>query len=68
MYECKETKKKTLSINRRTIAKLCGEAARAGKDPAFIMSVYGLDEPLPKEWVAIPLEAFKVILSQLEKD
>lgn len=67
MFEIKETEKSSLSINRRAIAKLCREAALAGKEPALIFSVHGLPSPLPKEWIAVPKDIFSVILKLLTK-
>lgn len=54
MVECKETKGKRLVISEEVLTKLCREASAAGKEPLLVVSVYGLAEPLPKDWVIIP--------------
>jgi len=59
MFECKETQKDRITILPDVLAKLCREAGIIGKDPALILSMYGLQDPIPKEWVAVPLEVFK---------
>lgn len=58
MFECKETQKATLSISQKVLAKLCREAGTVGKEPALVMSAYGLPDPIPKDWVAVPMSFF----------
>lgn len=67
MFECKETKHASIRIAGKDIRKLVQEAALVGKFPALVVSAYRLSEPLPKDWVAVPGEAFKWILEQLEE-
>lgn len=59
MIECKETTKSKISIGESVIAKLCCEAAVAGKDPVLVLSAYGIPESLPQEWVCFPASLFK---------
>ena len=66
MFELKETQRASLSVSERAIAKLCREAANVGKDPVLVMSAYGLSDPLPKDWVAVPAEVFRYLLQRLE--
>jgi hypothetical protein len=66
MFECKETSRASITIKERDISKLVKEARTAGKDPVLILSAYGISDGIPKEWVAVPTEVFKGILSQVE--
>lgn len=59
MIECKETIGTRISIGPNVIGKLCSEAAAVGKDPVLILSIYGMPEPLPKEWVVFPANLFR---------
>lgn len=56
LYECKETKKRNITIKGDDIEKIVKEAAIVGKTPAIVFSVYGLMDNIPKDWVAIPVE------------
>lgn len=67
MFEAKETQRSSISINQTVLAKLCREAATVGKEPALIMSAYGLEDPIPKDWVAVPAELFRYLLEKLEE-
>lgn len=58
MFECKETQKDRFSILPEVLAKLCREAGIVGKDPVLVVSMYGLEDPIPKEWAAVPLDVF----------
>lgn len=66
MFEIKETKTSSLSINKQAVEKLCREAAVAGKKPAIILSVHGIAEHLPSEWVCFPLEVAQEMLERLK--
>lgn len=58
MFECKETERDRFTITPDILSKLCKEAGTIGSSPALVISMYGLQEPIPKEWVAIPIEVF----------
>jgi Holliday junction resolvase len=58
MYECKETIKDRFNITPDVLAKLCREAATIGKDPVLVVSMYGMPEPIPKEWAMVPIDVF----------
>ena len=68
MFELKETQKSSISIGDRVLAKLCREAAAVGKDPAVILSAYGIPDPIPKDWVAVPAEVFKAMLEMMTEE
>ncbi len=67
MFECKETNKARIAIGLRDIAKLYREARNVGKEPAIVLSAYGLPDPLPKEWVSVPVEVFAELLRAYER-
>ncbi len=67
MFECKETKSKSIRVSSKDVGVLVENAARAGKLPALVMSAYNLPDPLPKNWVAVPASVFQWILSVLEE-
>jgi hypothetical protein len=62
MFECKETKAARIGVGARDIGKLCREAANIGRHPVLVMSAYGLPDPLPKDWVAVPSGLFREML------
>lgn len=62
MFEAKETKHASVTMGPDVIGKLCREASAVGKDPALILTMYGLPEPLPKDWVCVPSEVFRSLL------
>lgn len=66
IFELKETEKASIRISESVVAKLYREAAAIGKDPVFILSAYGLSEPLPKDWVVIPVDVFKKLVESTE--
>jgi hypothetical protein len=62
VFELKETVKNRFTITPDVLAKLWREAKTVGKNPALVISMYGLEDPVPKEWVAVPMEVFKEFL------
>ena len=67
MFEAKETKHARISVGVRDIAKLYREASVVGKEPALVLSAYGLPDPLPKDWVVIPVDFFTELLEALDE-
>jgi len=66
MFEQKETGAARLSIGERVIGKLCREAGVVGKDPVLIVSA-DLPDPLPRDWVFVPLPLFAEMLKAYEE-
>lgn len=64
-FELKRTKTGCIVVGEGDIAKICLEAARLGKDPAVVMTIEGMADHLPSDWVAIPAEAFRWLLSRI---
>lgn len=64
MFELKETKHARITIAERDLAKLCREAATVGKDPAIVLSAYGLPDPIPKDWVVVSADSFRSLLER----
>lgn len=62
MFELKETESDRISITTRGVGKLTREARNVGKEPAIVLSAYGLPEPIPKEWVCVTKEMFIAML------
>jgi hypothetical protein len=68
MFELKETEKARIAIGLRDIGKLYREACNAGKEPAIILSAYGLPKPIPQEWACVPVEMFAEMLKAYDKE
>jgi len=66
MFELKETQKPSIRVSESVVAKLYREAGAVGKDPVLVLSAYGLTDPLPKDWVVIPVETFRKLLECVE--
>jgi len=64
VFECKETKHARISVGEREVAKLCRQAGTVGKDPALVLSIYSLPDPIPKDWVAVPAHVFRSLLEK----
>jgi hypothetical protein len=64
VFELKETIKDRFTITPDVLAKLWREAKTVGKHPALVISLYGLSEPVPKEWVAVPMEVFEELVEK----
>jgi hypothetical protein len=62
MVEGKETSGSRLSVGVDVVGKVYREASNVGKEPAIILLVYGLPDPLPKEWVCITKGFFAELL------
>ena len=68
MFELKETEAARIVIGTNVISKLCREARSVGKDPVLVLSAYGMPEPLPKDWVCVPVELFHQLVSHQEDE
>ena len=58
VFELKETIKDRFTISPDVLAKVCREAGIVGKVPVLVVSMYGLEDPIPKEWAMIPIDSF----------
>jgi len=66
IFECKETDKASISINKVDVLKIVAQARDIGKDPAIVMSAYGLPDGIPKDWVAVPSDVFSYIIDLID--
>jgi hypothetical protein len=64
VFECKETEKDRFNVTPDVLGKIYREASTTGKDPALVISMYGIPDPIPKEWVAVPLEVFNNLINE----
>ena len=64
VFECKETKSNILKVEGVELVKLWGNAIKAGKDPILVLSIYGICEPVPQDWVAMPVELFNELIKE----
>ena len=64
MVECKETEGSRIGVNPKVLRKLFQESAAVGKDPVLVLTALGMPEPIPKDWVCVPLEVFKAIFKE----
>lgn len=67
MFELKETEGSRIGIGVRDIGKLNREARNVGKEPAIVLSAYGLPEPIPQEWVCVTKEMFIELLQAYDE-
>lgn len=60
LFEVKETRTGSgqIGVKRHWIEKLCQQARPHGKPPALVLVFHEVSEPMPKEWVAVPLNEF----------
>lgn len=63
-FEMKETTSSRISVNESVIGKICQEARATSQTPVLILSAYGLPDPYPKRWVAMPIEAFRALVQE----
>jgi Holliday junction resolvase len=68
MFECKETKFPRISVGENDLLKLVSEANTAGKEPVLVLSIYGMSEFIPKDWVAMPADVFKWLVDEAGVD
>jgi hypothetical protein len=54
VVECKETKARSIRITEEMLKKVYAEAKLSGKEPVMVISIYGMDEPTPADWVMVP--------------
>lgn len=67
-FELKRDKRDRIEVGDAVLGKLCLEARRLGKDPALVVTMDGLSAPTPQDWVCVPVETFKYLLSLAERD
>lgn len=67
VFECKETKHRSIRVAAADVQILVDNASVVGKAPALVMSAYGLPDGIPKDWVAVPAETFRWMLERMEK-
>jgi hypothetical protein len=65
LAECKETKKSSIRVGADVVDKIFREASAVGKDAVLILTVGGLPDNLPKDWVCLPLEVFQSLLKEV---
>ena len=61
--ECKTTDKRHLPISMSWLRKITREARGVRKTPILVFGFEGMTPPTPKDWAAIPLEAFEQLIA-----
>ena len=67
VFECKETERDRFSLTPDVLGKIYREASTTGKNPVLVISMYGMPDPIPKEWAMVPIEVFNE-LTQGDRD
>jgi hypothetical protein len=58
VIECKETKSSSIRITSEMLGKVYAEAKYSGKEPVMVISIYGVPDPVPRDWVMVPAYLF----------
>jgi hypothetical protein len=64
LYQCKTTDKDRYTLSKKVIAEIYRQAKLTGKDPAIVIRLEAVPEPLPCEWVAVPIETWRRIIGE----
>ena len=64
LYQCKTTDKSRFTLSQKVIAEIYRQAKLTGKEPAIIIRLEGVSNPLPREWVCVPMEVWQDILGE----
>lgn len=54
LVECKETVGTRIAVTEKILEKIFREAVEAGKSPILVLSLYGMKEHIPRDWVLVP--------------
>lgn len=66
VHEMKRIKGENIVVGPGVVGKVCREARMLGKDPVLVLTVDGMPEPLPKDWVVIPASLFRELFPKEE--
>ena len=64
LYQCKTTDKDRYTLSKKVIAEIYRQATLVGKDPAIVVRLEAVPEPLPCEWVAVPIATWRRIIGE----
>ena len=65
LWEDKTTKGSNLNLPGSVVAKVCREAAMAGKTPGIVLSMEGLPDHVDSRWVCVPAHVWEELREQL---
>lgn len=54
LWQAKLTEGQRIVISAEVVDEVCRQAAAVGKEPGIIVTVEGMPDPLPKDWILIP--------------
>jgi len=66
LMEAKRTDKNSITVKAEWLAKIDHEAINAGKKPALVIEIGGMNGFTENEWVAVPMSEFKKLTQKGE--
>lgn len=66
VYQAKLCAGGKISLDVRVIAEVCRQASMTGKNPAIVITLEGMPENLPADWVAVPAHVHNSMLGEEE--
>ena len=64
VIQCKTTDKNRYTLNEQVIGEIYRQAKLVGKEPAIVIRLEAVQEPIPNEWVAVPMSVWRTITGQ----
>ena len=64
IYQCKTTDKNRYTLTQRVLGEIYRQAKLTGKEPAVVVRMEAIVEPIPQEWVCVPMQVWKEIIGE----
>jgi|13_taG_2_1085334.scaffolds.fasta_scaffold02454_10 hypothetical protein len=64
VYQCKTTDKNRYSLSEKVLGEIYRQAKLTAKEPAMVVRMEAIRDPIPKEWVCIPMSLWRQIIGE----
>tara|TARA_B100001057_G_scaffold343736_1_gene344664 strand:+ start:313 stop:699 length:387 start_codon:yes stop_codon:yes gene_type:complete len=64
IYQCKTTDKKRYTLSEKVLGEVYRQAKLTSKEPAMVVRMEAIRDPIPKEWVCVPMSLWRDIIGE----
>lgn len=68
VFEMKRIKGENIVVGPGVVGKVVREARVLGKEPVLVLTIDGMPEPLPKDWVLVTAALFRSLFPKENED
>jgi len=64
VYQCKTTDKNRYTLSEKVLGEIYRQATLTSRQPAMVVRMEAIPDPIPNEWVCIPMSLWRQIIGE----